>query len=62
MVYWTMLSETRQSGITYIFFGEIVGSDDDIGENSNLITTLLVNKCTKFVNIWLTVWKLNHNA
>jgi len=62
MVYWTMLSETSQSDIEYIFIGEIVGSDGDVGENSNLITTLLINKCIQFVNIWLTMWKMNHNA
>jgi len=60
MVNFMMLSETRQSVIEHIFIGEIEGSDGDVGENSSLITTLLINKCKKFVNIWLTMWKLNH--
>ena len=62
MVYFTMLSETRQSVIEHIFNGEIVGSDGDVGVSSNLMTTLLINKRKQFVNIWLTMWKLNHNT
>jgi hypothetical protein len=62
MVYLMMLLETRQSVIEHIFIGEIEGSDGDVGENSSLITTLLINKCKQFVNFWLTMWKLNHNA
>jgi hypothetical protein len=62
MVYFTMLSETRQSVFEHIFIGEIVGSDGDVGEHSNLIATLSINKCKQFVNIWLTMWKLNYNA
>jgi hypothetical protein len=62
MVYWTMLSETRQSSIEYIFIGEFVSSDGDVGENSYLINKLLINKCIQFVNVWLTMWKMNHNA
>jgi hypothetical protein len=62
MVYFMMLSETRQSVIEHIFIVEIEGSDGDVGENSSLITTLLNNKCKQFVNIWLAMWKLNHNS
>jgi len=57
-----MLSETKQSVIEHIFIDKIVGSDGVVGENPHLITTLLNNKRKQFVNIWLTMWKLNHNA
>jgi hypothetical protein len=62
MVYFTMLSETRQSVIEHVFIGETVGSDGEVGENSNPMSTPLINKCKQFVNIWLKMSKLNHNA